>query len=256
MHIIADADTHISSETTGKRIPAEELIRRMDAAGIERALVWLHPNQTEDEPCDVDAQNAYIARMARVHTGRLMPMGWVDPRKTARSDLRGCIRRQREEYGFHGVKLNGAQNFYDLADEMLVLPAAEEIARAGGLMAFHSDAGENTHPDKVAAIAARYPEVPVLLVHMGVTACEAAVQAAVRCPNITLIGSGMKDYRHVDMARQILGAKRVCFGSDAPFGSMETVLAQYRQVLADAAEEERTQILGGNLLELMEMTGP
>lgn len=255
MYTVADADTHISSETTGKRIPAEELIRRMDAAGIDRALVWLHPNQTEDEPCDVDAQNAYIARAAREYAGRLMPMGWVDPRKTPRRDLRGCMRRQREEYGFHGIKLNGAQNFYDLADEMLVLPAAEEIARTGGLMAFHSDAGENAHPDKVAAIAARFPEVPVLLVHMGVSACEAAVQAAVRCPNITLIGSGMKDYRHVDMARRILGAERVCFGSDAPFGSMESVLDQYRRVLEEASEEEMARIMGGNLLRLMEMTG-
>jgi len=39
-----DADTHISCEKTDNRISAEELLLHLDAAHMDKALVWLHPN--------------------------------------------------------------------------------------------------------------------------------------------------------------------------------------------------------------------
>lgn len=243
-----DADTHISSEKTGKRITAEELIRQLDAVQVDKALVWLHPNQTEDEFCDEDAQNAYLAKSASRYAERLLPMGWVNPRKFPLDTVRGQIRRQLEEYGFYGIKLNGAQNFYDLANEAMILPVVEEIAKVGCVLAFHSDAGEYTRPEKIAQIAARFPETRILLVHMGQTACDAAIEAARTQCNITLIGSGMKDYTYVEKARKELGAHRVCYGSDAPFGRMNAVLDAYHAALnGKAAKAEEDLIYGGNL---------
>jgi predicted TIM-barrel fold metal-dependent hydrolase len=42
------------------------------------------------------------------------------------------IRRCFEEYGFLGVKFNGAQDDYVIDDERLVLPCIEYAARYGG----------------------------------------------------------------------------------------------------------------------------
>jgi len=246
-----DADTHISSETTGNRISADRLVEQMDRIGISRSLVWLHPNQREDEPCDFEAQNQYIYASSQRFPARLLPVGWVNPRVYDFTQIQEQILRQTGEYGFQGIKMNGAQNFYDLLDPVISLPVIESIAMQGVFLAFHSDANSNTHPDKIARIAGLYPEVKILLVHMGQTACQAAIRAAKQHDNILLIGSGMPDLSPVLAAVKTLGSKRVCFGSDAPFSDAETAMANYRSLLqGNISEGEMADVAGGNLLRL------
>lgn len=59
--MIIDADVHISPFPETGRIQVEELIRRMDRAGVERALTWLQPHYFRD----VDLGNRYIVEFAR-----------------------------------------------------------------------------------------------------------------------------------------------------------------------------------------------
>ena len=244
-----DADTHISSEKTSIRISADQLVEQMDRIGISRSLVWLHPNQSEDEVCDFEAQNRYICESSQLYPDRLLPVGWVNPRMYDFNQIQEQIRRQTGEYGFQGIKMNGAQNFYDLLDPIISLPVIEAIARQNVFLAFHSDANSNTHPDKIASLAGRYPEVPILLVHMGQTACQAAITAAKEHDNILLIGSGMPDLSPALTAVKVLGSKRVCFGSDAPFSDAETAVANYRSLLeGQISDSEMEDVIGGNLL--------
>ncbi|MBK8023532.1 MAG: amidohydrolase family protein [Chloroflexi bacterium] len=79
------------------------------------------------------------------------------------------IRRCVEEYGFFGVKLNGAQNEFYIDDPDLSLPLIEAIAATGKLLAFHigTDAYEATHPDRLGRIARLFPEAILLMVHIG-----------------------------------------------------------------------------------------
>lgn len=244
-----DADTHISSEKTSIRISAEQLVEQMDRIGISRSLVWLHPNQREDEDCDFEAQNRYIYESSQRYPDRLLPVGWVNPRVYDFSQIQEQILRQTGEYGFQGIKMNGAQNFYDLLDPIISLPVIEAIARQHVFLAFHSDANIKTHPDKIASLAGLYPEVPILLVHMGQPACQAAIAAAEQHDNILLIGSGMPVLSPVLMAVRTLGSKRVCFGSDAPFSDAETAAANYRSLLeGQISDSEMEDVIGGNLL--------
>jgi predicted TIM-barrel fold metal-dependent hydrolase len=45
---------------------------------------------------------------------------------------------------------------------------------------------------------------------------NAAIEIAQECPNLVLIGSGVRA-RAILKAIKVLGASRVCFGSDTPF---------------------------------------
>ena len=57
-------------------------------------------------------------------------------------------------------------------------------------------------------------------------------------------------------AIQTLGAERVCFGSDTPFGLMHVELAMYQALLKDEVTEvERALILGGNIAHLFGLYG-
>ncbi len=255
--MIIDADCHISpTPEGGNSIKTEELLARMDRAGVDKALTWLQPPYLRE----TDEANTYVARAMKNHPDRILGFGWADPNlgvEKARASVRRCL----EEYGLFGVKLNGAQNHFYIDDPNLSLPVIEEIARHETILAFHvgADAFDRTHPFRVAKIARQYPDLPILMVHMGGVGhqdvTEAAIEFAAQCPNLTLIGSAVRTGAILKAVRT-LGAGRVCFGSDTPFELMHVELARYRAMLeGEVSEEEKALILGRNIARLFGLGG-
>jgi hypothetical protein len=163
--MMIDADCHISPTLEGgNSITIDELIRRMDRSRVDKAVTWLQPPYVRE----VDRANEYVYKAAQQHPDRILGFGWADPNlgvQKAKEAVKKCI----DDYGFFGVKLNGAQNEYYIDDPVLSIPLIEEIAKAGKILAFHvgADAYERTHPFRVAKVAKRYPRLQILMVHMG-----------------------------------------------------------------------------------------
>jgi predicted TIM-barrel fold metal-dependent hydrolase len=253
--MIIDADCHITPAKGGLGIQAEELIGRMDYAGVDKALAWLQPAYFPD----ADGGNALVYEATQKYPHRILGFGWADPNfglAAAKAQIKQCV----EDYGFYGVKLNGAQNNFYIDSEAKALPLIEEIARLGVILAFHigTDFYENTHPFRMAKIARRFPETQILCVHMGGVAyhdlSNAAIEAAQECPNITMIGSAVRAV-NILKAIKTLGAERVCFGSDTPFAMMHVELAMYEALMRDeVTPKERALILGGNIARLFNLS--
>ncbi|MGE5557306.1 MAG: amidohydrolase family protein [Bacillota bacterium] len=249
--MIIDADVHISpSKEGGNSITMEELIERMDRAGVDKALTWLQPPYLRE----IDNANAYVYKATRRYPSRILGFGWADPNlgvEKARDMVKRCVC----DYGFYGVKLNGAQNSFYIDDPAFSLPVIEEIAESGKILAFHvgTDAYEYTHPFRVAKVARMYPEMPILLVHMGGVGSpdmgRAVMEFARECTNLILIGSAINEISIVK-AIEDLGASRVCFGSDTPFFLMHVQAAKYRALLEGMPEGEREMVMGGNIVRL------
>ena len=163
---IIDADCHISpTPQGGNSISYDELLRRMDRSGVDQALTWLQPPYERGE---LAAGNAYVAEAVKAHPDRILGFGWADPNLGVDRALE-AVDRCLHDYGFPGVKLNGAQNEFVIDDSKLVLPVVEKIAAAGAILALHigGDSPENTHPWRAGNIARRYPELRMLIVHIG-----------------------------------------------------------------------------------------
>lgn len=252
--MLIDADCHIApTPQGGNSVTIDELLRRMGRSGVEQAVTWLQPPYERGQ---IDQGNAYVHEAMQAHPDRILGFGWADPNlgvERAKETARRCV----EEYGFFGVKLNGAQNGYVIDDPILALPVVEEIAKLGVILALHigADAYEQTHPTRAGHIAELYPELPVLMIHMGGAAfhdlSRAAIEVAQAHPNITIIGSAV---RAIPILRAVktLGAERVCFGSDTPFELMHVELAKYRALLeGEVSEVERDLILGGNIARVL-----
>ena len=249
--MIIDADVHISPTAELGSISIDELLRRMDRAGVDKAVTWLQPPYRRD----IDDGNAYVFSASRMHPDRVLGFGWADPNlgvDRARATVKRCV----DEYGFFGVKLNGAQNGFFVDDPRLSIPVIEEIAKRGTRLALHVgvDAFEHTHPFRVAKIARLFPELPILMVHMGGVAfhdmSSAAIEVAKEYPNITLIGSAVRT-NSVLNAVYSLGFERVCYGSDTPFEPMHVEVARYRAMLdGEVSDEARRAVMGGNIQRL------
>ncbi len=185
--MIIDADTHIAP--TGGEFTLSAHFERMERANVDKTLTWLKPDY---EGTGIEGHNRYVYDAMRQHPDKILGFGWADPTvgvDHAKTMVKVCI----EDYGLYGVKLNGAQNFYKIDDPELSLPVIEEIAKAGTRLAFHigPDAYERTHPLRAERVAKMYPEMPILMVHMGMTDGEmnrAVVEVAARCPNMGLVG--------------------------------------------------------------------
>ena len=256
--MLIDADVHISpTPQGGNSIGIEELLRRMDRCGVDKAVTWLQPPYVRS---DIEAGNAYVARAMRDHPDRVLGFGWADPNLGVGEAI-AAVRRAVEEYGFYGVKLNGAQNSFRIDDPALALPVIEAVAEAGVVLALHvgADAYDQTHPARVAAIARRFPELRILVVHMGGAAFHdlsaAAIEVAREFPNLTLVGSAVRAIP-ILTAIKTLGAGRVCFGSDTPFELMHVELAKYRALLeGEVATAEQDLVMGGNVARLLGLDG-
>lgn len=247
--MIIDADTHISP--TGGSFSIDAHLKRMDENGVDAALTWLKPDYASDE---IEGHNRYVYDASRRFPDRVIPFGWADPTvgvDHAVAMARTCI----EEYGFAGVKLNGAQNDYFIDDPLLAMPVVETIAKVGGMIAFHigHDAYEKTHPLRALRIAERYPETTILLVHMGMGDSmmnEATLRAAEEASNISVIGSATTA-KHVHRAITRLGRERVLFGSDAPFKFLPVALAMYTALLrTEFTPEDGEAVMAGNMRRL------
>ncbi len=253
--MIIDADCHISSRKFDNlALTAPELVEMLDREGVERALVWLRPLYGKN----IDPENRAVYKAMKTFPNRLLGFGWANP-MLGKAHALDTIRRCYEEYGLYGIKFNGAQDYY-VIDDPSILPFIEAAAAYGKPIAFHigADFYENTHPYRLGNIAARFPEIQFLMVHMGGASLpdlsRAAIETAMKFANITLVGSSIGD-RPVFNALQALGSSRVCYGSDAPFHLMHVCLAMYQALLRDFSAADRANVMGGNIARLLGVAG-
>lgn len=251
--MIIDADTHITP--TGEGILLEELINNIENCDVDKALVWLQPPYMRE----IAQLNEYVYQAIQKYPDKLLGFGWADPNlgvEESKDMVKKCI----YEYGFYGVKLNGAQNNFKIDDPEKALPVIEEVAKTGKILAFHvgADFYVNTHPYRVGKIAEMFPELEIIMVHMGGAGLpdlsEESIEFAQKYDNLTLVGSAIGP-KKILKAIKVLGADRVCFGSDTPFQYMHVELAKYNALLdREITKEDKRKIMGGNIFRLFGLT--
>lgn len=246
--MIIDADCHISSQKfDGIALLAGELVDQMDRAGVDKALIWLKPPYDKN----IEPENEAVYAANQAFPGRFIPFGWTNPR-LGRERAGAAIRQCLEEYGFCGIKFNGAQDDYVIDDNHLALPLIEQAVGYGKPVAFHigSDFYENTHPYRLRRIAQLFPEGRFIMIHMGGASLpsldRAAVEVLQACPNVIAIGSAINELP-VLRALQQAGPERVCFGSDTPFGLMHVRLAMYQALMRDFSAADQAKVLSENI---------
>jgi uncharacterized protein len=246
--MIIDFHAHIgpSRMFKGVRTPTT-IVELMDKRKIDKAV--LIPSATAKQP------HYYkdVLAAAQEYPDRFYPFYLANPREENVCDELEMV---VEKYGFKGVKLHPSFLGFAADDHDWVYPIAAKARELKICIMVHSDPSIYATPWQVGLLAMDFPEVPVVMAHMGfvdVIYNDAAINMAKRAPNLYLETCGVSAEAKVAQAVQEIGASRVLYGSDMPFHDPAFDMARIEY--AKISAEDKTLIMGENAKKLLDSLG-
>lgn len=253
-----------ASEIEGWRMPPEdpvalaaEWVAEFDRHGVSRAvLIASHPG---------DLASVFAARAA--YPERLWAAGMVNPaiegiaEKAAELDLI-CLFPAMHQFSLEDARVR----------ELIAAARRPVFVHCGklsvgvraklGLPAVFDS--PEAHPDRVRALADRFPETVFILPHFGSGLFEEALAVARDCPrvhfdtsstNSWIASAGLSLARVFERSLEVVGPQRLLFGTDSSFFPRGWHRAVYEQQVAALEElgcpaEDQALILGGNLTRI------
>lgn len=205
---VYDTHTHIGAAVhSGQTYTADDLLRDMDRAGIDRSLVIPFP-----VVADHRAAHDEIGRAVGAHPDRLTGAACLPaflPREEFREEVRRCVDR----YGFRALKIQPQYQpvnvFSSRSDYIFETALDHRLA-----VVCHTGTGiPLSLPALFMMPARRFPDLPLILAHCGgpLLALEAIVAASF-CPNLYLELSSVLPHQiatvlaHVEPARLMIGS--------------------------------------------------
>lgn len=249
---VIDCHAHLNhhSRTTWEA-DDRKLIEAADRLGIDRLCCSI---LTPRWPATLDGFrecNQWTAEGMRRFPGRVLGYCYVNPGYSRESleEIRRCV----EDHGFVGIKL---YNEY-ICSEPAVFPVVELaielgvpiLQHAGHSHYFVEEQPRLSDGGHLAELARRYPEAMLICAHIsGGGDWEWTIKALRHAPNVMLDTSGsVTDDGSVEMAAAVVGVDRLVFGCDS---SMTAGVGKIRG--AELAPEDKDNILGGNMVKLLQ----
>jgi predicted TIM-barrel fold metal-dependent hydrolase len=239
---ILDAHNHIGYSVAYGELSAEDLIKQMDAAKIDMAVVF-----SINVAGKVD--NDYVAKSVKKYPNRLIGFALVDPQwgDDAVNELKRCVTK----LGMKGLKLHPDITGYAIDNHALTDPIFEICTKYKLPIVSHAG-GDNprTMPLQFEEMAKTFPDVKIMMAHMGVwQSFEPARRVAKRNDNLFLDTAGNPFVLSIKDAVEQVGADKVVMGTDTPSGDFQVSLKIIERAVAKA--QDRELVMGGTLKRIL-----
>jgi len=156
--------------------------------------------------------------------------------------------------GFKGIKLHPWVSAFPLSHP-IVYTVFDVAAKHRAPVLSHSSRSEFCTPLLFAEIAQRYPEVPLIMGHMGKQHLHFDVLPTMRlAENIYLETSGSKIQILLERAVKEFGAERALFGTDGPGDLLPAYVARIEDL--SVSEMEKEWIFGKSAARIFNLPTP
>lgn len=254
----------------------DEFMADMDEAGIDKALVvgfdvtriWESTSSSES-----------VASFVKKYPEKLMGLGSVSPidsknrfNKSSLKDLERAV----DEYGLLGIKLAPTYCHY-YPDDAKIYPLYEKAEELNAIVMFHQGGTflpnaplKYAHPSLLDEVAADFPDLKIVIAHMGDPWYDETVFMLQKHPNVYADISALCG-RPTTLAFTLAKAKeagraafgKLFFGTDYPGvcrprkNYVKWLKTDLRQIMEKAGwstlrEEEIDALLGKNAISLLE----
>ncbi|HJO32686.1 MAG: hypothetical protein CL877_07545 [Dehalococcoidales bacterium] len=215
-------------------IHALELL--LDEAGIDLAVLM--------PPVTLKPDNYWMNERIQGNS-RFVPCALLNPHfgDEAVAELETGAR----EWGIRGLKLMPTKHGFRL-NTKTVRQLVSKCAELNIPVSVHSEGGW-ANPLFIGVLAEAFPDVPVIMDHMGYRYWVAeAIEAAKRTPNLYLATTAVMEPHFIAMAIEAVGVERIVFGSNGPLviPKMQVDVVKSLQL----APEDEAKVLGGTLARL------
>jgi uncharacterized protein len=235
----------------------EDLLRGMDEAGVDRAVVAAFPWR-DQALCE--EHNAYYRQLT---SDRLAFLCTVQPRagQRAADELRRCL-----DAGFAGLgEMNVDAQGVELSEDDCWGRLAEVLVDAGGALMLHCSEpvghsypgkGRNT-PGKMYRFAVAHPDLKIVAAHWGggLPFYYLMPELKPALPNLYFDSAATEylyDHRVFETVIGMAGPERALFGSDFPLLSQKRALSHARS--CDVAPEHHDAVFGENAARVYGLT--
>lgn len=236
--MIIDGHVHLSEPDPWG---VEELIKSMDEDSVDKSIVFSFP---------WDLDNDYIADAVRRFPDRLIGFSHVNlNNRNAKEE----IIRSVEVLGLKGVKLHPFIHGYAPSNHQLLDPILKLCAKLELPIVIHGGDDLFTHPFEIEEMAKPFPEVTVVMAHMGfMFLTNQARMVAKRNENILVDTAGVVQ-GEITVSVEELGAHKVVMGTDSPPPGESIKLTLIKIEMAVPNEDERKLVLGDNYAKLLKI---
>jgi predicted TIM-barrel fold metal-dependent hydrolase len=240
-HLLGGEQFNIGLQT------GSEAIQVMDRYALDKAVLFTVDGFWGDYVDD----NSYMYDQAKLYPERLLPFATINPRDGKRGlmELKRCML----DLGMRGIKfhpwLQGFSPLESFMDDIARMAIEFDVP-----ILFHDGTPPYTSPLQIAQLAAKFPELKVVLGHAGLMDLwQEAIVAAKRHSNIYVCFSGGTPFSIYDKIIKQIDTSRIVFGSDV-FGDDYVIRLQLAKINNLSIDEEtRRGILGENALGLLKM---
>ncbi|MCZ8516042.1 amidohydrolase family protein [Paenibacillus filicis] len=224
-----------------------EAIQVMDRYAVDKAVIFTVDGFWGDYIDD----NTYMYTQSQAYPDRLFPFATINPRDGKRGllELKRCL----PDLQMRGIKfhpwLQGFSPLESFMDDIAKVAIEYDVP-----ILFHDGTPPYTSPLQIALLAAKFPELKVVLGHAGLMDLwPEAIVAANRHPNVYLNFSGGTPYKIYEKIIGMTDIDKIVFGSDV-FGDDYVLPYQLGKIGKLAIDDEsKRKILGENAMRLLKL---
>ncbi|MBL7080939.1 amidohydrolase [Candidatus Bathyarchaeota archaeon] len=243
--VVIDGHTHFAGPGNGfPPNTVEDLLAIMDGNGID-SIVTCAPYSSIGKDRTYDDANRFLVESMSKAPERIIGFLRVNPhlQEHALRSIEDGVKNQ----SFKGVKVHPRNEAFAINSEELAFPIAELASKLKVPILIHTGEPDTygfAQPTLVGDLADSFPDLTLIIGHMGKRLYEDAICVARWFENI-ILETSFRSHRDIARAVKRVGADRVVYGSDMPFGVPEIEMMKVR--LADITSEEKGLVLGDNM---------
>jgi predicted TIM-barrel fold metal-dependent hydrolase len=212
---VFDAHAHIGADLDGRTMTADGMRERMLAAGVKKSIVF--PLNDPNARDDYSGPNDVVWTAYEEFPDFFVPFFRLNPHRDYEKEFERCAGR-----GFMGLKLHPLSQQFELDDERVVRLLGM-AAEADLPVLIHTGFAMQRVVKPLIPTVEAHPELRLILGHSAMVEVLEAVRAFDDHPKI-LFETSVVSAKDLYVLFCSLDARRICYGSDIPYGDIPSTL--------------------------------
>lgn len=262
---LMDMTEDIEHNFPTSEVRPETLVEYMEQGKVDRSIILPLDFGTVEEPkVGVEAYNDWVFKCAEDYPDKLIPFMGIDPTRGEQA-LR-LMRKYHSKYEARGIKIYPPNGFYPYEERLN--PFWKEVKDMGLVVVTHAGASwgpldeEKSRPIHFREILERYPEINVIIAHLGGKYRADTYELAAEFDNLYTDCSALQGWLPsepevvIDRMKEAFShmGDRVIFGSDWPLFDLSYPYDYWCSFVKEqpfCSEERREKLMGGTMQKLL-----